>query len=257
MTRFGSDWAKAVGVVSYLKRLSNKNKPKTIITSVAERQESEIRIFREVQRTAFEDGITRLSNQGGIRKLMTNSPVLKLDPFLDDHGLLRVGGRLEKSTLPLELKHPIILPRSSHVTDLIIGHFHEKVRHQGKGITMNEIRSNGLWVRGLSAAVSSQIHKCVRCRRQRRSTEGQKIADLPQERVESTPPFMYCGMDCFGPFIVREGRKDLKRYGVIFTCMSSRAVRIEELDDMTTDAFTDKRIKVLHCHPRTCSAAKV
>ena len=69
------------------------------------------------------------------------------------------------------------------------------------------------------------------------------MADLPQERVESTPPFTYCGMDCFGPFIVREGRKDLKRYGVIFTCMSSRAVHIEELDDMTTDAF----INALRC----------
>ena len=242
MTRF-SDWTKAVGVVSYLKRLSNKNKPKTVITSVAERQEAEILIFKEVQRTAFEDEITRFRNQGGNCKLMKNSPLLKLDPFLDDHGLLRVGGRLEKSTLPFELKHPIILPRSSHVTDLIIGHFHKKVRHQGKGMTMNEIRSNGLWVLGLSAAVSSHIHKCVRCRRQRRSTEGQKMADLPRERVESTPPFTYCGMDCFGPFIVREGRKDLKRYGVIFTCMNSRAVHIEELDDMTTDAF----INALRC----------
>ena len=129
MTRF-SDWAKAVGVVSYLKRFSNnKNKPKTVITSVAERPEAEILIFKEVQRTAFEDEITRLSNQGENCKLMKNSPLLKLYPFLDDHGLLRVGGRLEKSTLPFELKHPIILPRSSHITDLIIGHFRKKVRH--------------------------------------------------------------------------------------------------------------------------------
>ena len=51
------------------------------------------------------------------------------------------------------------------------------------------------------------------------------------------------GMDCFGPFIVREGRKDLKRYGVIFNCMSSHPVHIEELDDMTTDAF----INALRC----------
>ena len=50
-------------------------------------------------------------------------------------------------------------------------------------------------------------------------------------------------MDCFGPFIAREGRKDLKRYGVIFTCMSSRVVHIEELDDMTTDAS----INALRC----------
>ena len=69
------------------------------------------------------------------------------------------------------------------------------------------------------------------------------MADLPKERVESTAPFIYCGMDCFGPFTVREGRKDLKRYAVMFTCMSPRAVHIEELDDMATDAF----INALRC----------
>ena len=71
----------------------------------------------------------------------------------------------------------------------------------------------------------------------RRPTEGQKMVDLPEDRVESTPPFTYCGMDCFGPFTVKERSKELKRYAVIFTCMSSRAVHIEQLDDMTTDAF--------------------
>ena len=146
-----------------------------------------------MQRTAFEDEITRLSNQGKNCKLMKNSPLLKLDPFLDDLALQRVCGRLEKSNLPFELKHPIILLRGSHVTDLTIGHFNTKVRHQGKGMTMNEIRSNGLWVLGLFAVVSSHIHKCVRCRRQRRPTESQKMADLPIERVSPRLRFRIVG----------------------------------------------------------------
>ena len=104
-------------------------------------------------------------------------------------------------------------------------------------MTMNEIRSNGLWIVNLSAAVSSQIFRCVECRCQRQPTKGQKIADLPTERVEITPPFTDCGMECFGPFTVREGRKDLKGYAVIFTGMTSQAVQIKELDDMTRDAF--------------------
>lgn len=65
------------------------------------------------------------------------------------------------------------------------------------------------------------------------------MADLPQERAETTPPFTYCGVDCFGPFYIKEGRKDLKRYGLLFTCLCSRAVHIEVLDDMTTDAFIE------------------
>lgn len=69
------------------------------------------------------------------------------------------------------------------------------------------------------------------------------MANLPEDRVESAPPFTYCGMDCFEPFTIKEGRRKLKRYAVIFTCMSSWAVHIEQLDDMTTDAF----INALRC----------
>ena len=51
-------------------------------------------------------------------------------------------------------------------------------------MTMNEIRSHGLWILGLNAAVASHIYKCEQCRRQRRPTEGQKMANLPEDRVE-------------------------------------------------------------------------
>ena len=200
-------------------------------------------IFKELQCTAFkkEREILRKTDQNA--KLAKQSSLFKLDPFVDEQGLMRVGGRLESSTLPYEVKHPIILPSRSQVTEMIIDHFHKKVKHQGKGMTMNEIRSHGLWILGLNAAVASHINKCVQCRRQRRPTEGQKMANLSEDRVEPAPPFTYCGMDCFGPFMVKEGRRELKRYAVIFTCMSSRAVHIEQLDDMTTDAF----INALRC----------
>ena len=47
------------------------------------------------------------------------------------------------------------------------------------------------------------------------------------------PPFTYYGMDCFGPFYAKDGRRELKLYGLLFTCMGSRAVYIEMLDDLT------------------------
>ena len=242
VSRFSS-WTKAVGVVSYLQRTFKKNKPRTVATTVTERKEAEVLIFKELQRTAFKNEVLSLSKKEQNAKLPRQSSLLKLDPFIDEQGLIRVGGRLENSTLPFDVKHPIILPKHSEITELIIGHFHKRVKHQGKGMTMNEIRSHGLWILGLNGAVASHIYKCVPCRRQRRPTEGQKMANLPEDRVESTPPFTYCGMDCFGPFTIKEGRKELKRYAVIFTCMSSRAVHIEQLDDMTTDAF----INALRC----------
>ncbi|XP_027140530.1 uncharacterized protein LOC109138253 [Larimichthys crocea] len=63
------------------------------------------------------------------------------------------------------------------------------------------------------------------------------MGNLPQDRMETTPPFTYTGIDCFGPVYVKEGRKEIKRYGLLLTCLCSRAIHIEVLDDMTTDAF--------------------
>lgn len=149
----------------------------------------------------------------------------------------RVGGRVPRSSLHPHIKHPAILPKKSHVSSLLIKHFHEKVQHQGRGMTVNELRSNGIWITGGSSAVVSHIYKCITCRRYRRNTQDPKMADLPEDRMEVTPPFTYCGLDCFGPFYVKEARKELKKYGLILTCMCSRANHIEMLDDLTTDAF--------------------
>lgn len=102
---------------------------------------------------------------------------------------------------------------------------------------MNALRSNDIWIIGCNQAVSSHIYKYVKCRKFRRCAEEQKMSDLPCKRLETTPPFTYCGNDCFGPFHVKDGRRELKRYGLLFTCMCSCAVHIELLDDMTTDAF--------------------
>ena len=232
-----SDWQKAVAVVTYLRRLIQRNKPTNIHRTLRETQEAEFAIFKSVQRCTFKEEISILSAKGGNHKLAKNSPLIRLDPFLDEYGILRVGGRLQQASFSFEQRHPVILPKAHHVTTLIIDRYHKKVKHQGRGITMNEIRSNGIWVLSLSSAVSSRIHKCVNCRLQRRPLEDQKMANLPLDRIEPSPPFTYCGMDCFGPFMIKEGRREMKKYAVIFTCMNSRAVHIEVLDDMTTDAL--------------------
>lgn len=144
---------------------------------------------------------------------------------------------MSHAVLHSHVKHAAILPKDSHVSALLMRYFYAKVQHQGRGMTLNELRANGWCILGCSGAVSSYIFKCVKCRKLRRSTEVQKMGDLPSDRTESTPPFTYVGMDCYGPLHVKGGRKELKRYGLILTCLSSRAIHIEVADDLSTDAF--------------------
>lgn len=233
-----SDWSRMINAIARLKRLVRGvkgHKPRSCETSsLEERREAELMVINMVQETAFSQEIQSLQRH---KMLTKDNKLHKLCPFLDDHGILRVGGRLTHAALHPNVKHPVILPKDSHVSSLLVKHYHERAYHQGRGITMNELRANGLWILGCSKVVSSHIYKCIRCRKYRRCTEQQRMADLPEDRMETAPPFTYCGMDGFGPFYVKEGRKELKRYGLLFTCMCSRAVHIEMLDDLSTDAF--------------------
>ena len=66
--------------------------------------------------------------------------------------------------------------------------------------------------------------RCVIGRKLRSPPQQKKLADLPEDRVEDAAPFTYSAVDYFGSFVVIEGRKEVKRYGIIFTCMASRAI---------------------------------
>ena len=68
-------------------------------------------------------------------------------------------------------------------------------------------------------------------------TQTQKMADLPFDRTKEAPTFTYTGLDAFGPWYIRDVRKSAKRYGIIFTCMASRAIHLEIVNTMETDSF--------------------
>ena len=85
--------------------------------------------------------------------------------------------------------------------------------------------------------VRSFVGKCVKCRLLRGKLGEQKMTDLPTNKTTDEPPFTNCGVDMFGPFLIKEGRKELKRYGALSTCLSSMAVHIERTCSLETDSF--------------------
>lgn len=145
--------------------------------------------------------------------------------------------------MPEFVKFPIILPGKSHIANLIVKHCHKQVNHQGRGMTINEVRSCGYWIVGGSSAVALHISKCVKCQKLRGVAEEQKMADLQLDQSEPAPPFTFSAVDYFGPWLMKEGRREVKRYGVLFTCMASRAVHLESANSLDTSSF----INALHC----------
>lgn len=185
--------------------------------TVKERESAAKVLISLVQHQSFSQEIKTLEMG---QSVSSSSPLFSLDPILSE-GILHVGGRLKHAALSEEFRHPVILPNDGHITQLILSHYHSQVCHQGRSQTQMEVRANGFWILGCSKLVSKLIHKCVQCRRLRRPVEEQRMAELPKERVEESAPFTNCGMDCFGPFVVKRSRKEHKRYGLIFTCLYS------------------------------------
>ena len=63
------------------------------------------------------------------------------------------------------------------------------------------------------------------------------MANLPPCRLNEGAYFTHCGINMFGPFVVKQRRSEVKLYGVMFTCMVSRAIHIEVAFNLDTDSF--------------------
>lgn len=201
--------------------------------TVTDLADAERAVVMYSQRQAFSNEFSTL--QMTPPRVSNSSKLCRLDPVLDD-GLLRVGGRLHRSAMPDDAKHPCILPTDSHISVLLLRHIHERSGHNGRNHMLSELHKK-YWIKKGNTVARKVLSKCVTCRRVRGKVGQQKMADLPLERIlPDLPPFTNVGMDYFGPIEVRRGRGTIKRYGVIFTCMSSRAVHLEIAYTLDTDS---------------------
>ncbi len=134
---------------------SEKESSKCVL--VEDLEQAEHTVLKNVQQHHFQEEITvlrKLKDGQFVNKTETRTrnqnlkrvSSIQLDPFIDEHGIIRVGGRIRRADVTFEEKHPVILPKNSHVTTLIIRHYHETVQHQGRLLTLNEIRQAGYWI---------------------------------------------------------------------------------------------------------------
>ena len=141
-------------------------------------------IIQAVQKEYYSREMDALTSN---RDLPRDSSIRSLDPNMDNDGLIRVGGRLRNSDLTLQEKHPLIIPTKYHIAYLLMQHFHQEVKHQGRLLTEGAIRLGGYWIVGAKRTISQYIRNCVRCLKLRGNQHCPKMGDLPVERLDPAP----------------------------------------------------------------------
>ncbi|XP_033363129.1 uncharacterized protein LOC117241277 [Bombus vosnesenskii] len=228
-------WPKLIRIAARCLRwrqIRDRGKPLTM----HELANAHSRLIKLLQACYFSDEIRALQTD---RNSAVKGKLQRLYPFLDKDGMLRVGGRLSHSPMPFNQKHPIILPKSS-VTALIIEHEHLLNLHTGTQATLYALRRSYWPIDGRSQ-VWSTLKKCVRCCRANPPPVDYIMGDLPAARITESRPFTNGGIDYCGPFYIKErkdrNRRKIKVYVAIFVCLAVKAVHIELVSDLTSEAF--------------------
>ena len=193
-------------------------------------QRAEKFLVKYVQRQCYLEEINAI-NQG--RSIPISSPLIRLRPVLYE-GTLVVPGRISHAKVPSYVKRPVVLSSRHPVVESLCRYVHEKTAHSGRNYVLAELRRN-YWVVGAASLVKKVIRTCVTCRRRDARPCQQREADLPPDRMASyEPPFTNVGVDYFA---VKRGRGREKRYGCLFTCLTTRAIHVETAETMDTDSF--------------------
>lgn len=254
-----SSFTKLQRVLAYCLRFLNnvklKNEKMSGFLTVKELQAALELILKFIQNKYFSKEILELKS----KKNVTSKAVKSLKPFLDDNDFLRVGGRLSYADLPYEHKHPILLPSKNHIVNLLLTKEHLDLCHAGARTVLSNFRTRFWPLNGLRE-VKRIIHNCITCYRFRATNSQQIMANLPKERISIVRPFSNVGVDFGGPLLVKSStlrRASLiKCYIAIFICMSTKAVHIELVSSLSTDAFllTLKRFIARRGKPHTINS---
>ena len=193
--------------------------------------------IRTAQLDHFTQEIESIKKDGAIPN---SSRLLPYHPFLDSDGILRVGGREHNSDRSFSNQHPIILHGTHPVTKLLIHLEHLRLLHAGPTLLASSL-STRFHIIGGRKIIRSITRGCIICRRDSARPRPQMLGQLPVERITPSPVFNKVGVDYAGPINVKHGyvRKPtvVKAYICVFVCLSTKAVHLELVSDLTTDAF--------------------
>ena len=215
------------------------------------RKNAEVLWYKELQSKYFPDVIAYLNAVGTKstkhidtkrimreKKLVAPSICLNLNLFIDSDGVVRLFTSLAGCKyLSYDLRFPILLPRDDHVTRLLVKHFHTINSHAGIQQTLSCVRFQ-FWIPKLGKIVWQIIKSCVDCKMFfSRHYHVPNPPPLPDFRCDQVDPFSHSGVDMTGHFYVKVGGEVVKRFVILFSCASTRAIHLEVVEDASAEAF--------------------
>ena len=194
-------------------------------------------LVKEAQAEGFPKELEQLEKGG---QVSARSNIVKLNPILDNDGLIRCLTRLRNANIPESTSKPVLLPKDHAVTKLIILDQHEKTRHAyGVDYTLSEVRRK-FWIPSGRQQIKKALKNCRQCRINFGMPRAPKMAPLPFIRTDgSMLPFTHTSVDFSGAYITVQGRgrSRKKRYLCLFVCNETRAVHLEMVNNLETDGF--------------------
>uniref|UniRef100_A0A914PDM6 Integrase catalytic domain-containing protein n=1 Tax=Panagrolaimus davidi TaxID=227884 RepID=A0A914PDM6_9BILA len=151
----------------------------------------------------------------------------------DEEGIYRTHCRFDHAEL-LNAQ-PIWIPKKSSIAKLICLDVHRKLQHAGVPHTLSSIRQK-YWIPSGRAIVMKCINRCPECKYWKsKPFTLPNMPQLPAARVNRSKPFENTGVDYCGPFKV--AGKEEKAWIILFTCFSTRLIRLELVTTMTAEDF--------------------
>lgn len=155
-----------------------------------------------VVRSSQHSFFSKLHHELSFSKPISTRHVVRLRPYLDDNGIIRVGGRLSNAELSIEQRHPVLLEKSSHLSILLVRLWHDLTGHSGPRV-MTALLGRQYWILSLGTLIRTAISQCIRCLRFSANNPQPVMADLPRSRVTECCPFSRVGIDYAGPLLMK------------------------------------------------------
>ncbi|XP_062542374.1 uncharacterized protein LOC134210340 [Armigeres subalbatus] len=228
-----------VRIVSLIRRFvhncRNTSDRRVGLVRLEEREAALHQLLILAQRESFPEELVALRKNGEVKP---TSRLKQLCPRLVN-GLILVGGRLRNANISAGRKHPIVLDNQHPLSILLADYYHKKALHAGQQLLIASMRER-YWPIAARSLARKVIHRCIKCFRARPKSSEQLMADLPAERVNPAPPFLRVGVDYCGPFYIQNPYRkggSIKCFVAVFVCLVVKAVHLEVVGDLTTQAF--------------------